>query len=207
MEASRTSKRGTGGALTSSRPGRGGESPLLSYDGNDHVRRGAMDYYLSGWQRLWIVLSAVYLLVVTVVALLLIPGELPTEARLTAEWTTAAFTMLKAKDPTLKDYSISELQRSYSDLPDRQVIAALERKYGTPAGSANIGANNGRMLVSGGLATLRAYYERELAGLSRERFIVGVRLAGIAIVWWMVPVLGSYALGLAAAWVVRGFRA
>ena len=165
-----------------------------------------MRFTLNGWQRLWVVASTVYFLLVATLAVLVIPGGLPTEREVTRAWRGAALRIdweaTEWRDApnqaTSSRFWVKEAAvQPESDDPkvnDHDLINAIERKYAS------------RPAVSSQLKALSEDYTAKLVSLDRARRWDAWRGAAVAFVVWLVPSLAIYALGLAVAWIVRGFR-
>ena len=93
------------------------------------------------------------------------------------ETTTAGYTFEGA-------YAVR--QKYYGDLSDEEIIDRLNTKF------------KGKV----DLSRIELEYLRKLDGLRGEQ----AKVVGYALMWWLIPSSCLYLLGLAVAWVIRGFR-
>jgi hypothetical protein len=178
---------------------------------------------LNGWQRLWVVASGIYLILVATCAVMIIPSELPTEDTITRAWRHAALAIDREAEPKWRDartggepvrnpdlsnerFTVSDpvIGPEYDDpaVSDRDLIAAIERKYEPPKGFKWVEPSPALAKLS----ALSSEYKAKLASLPRQRLQAGVRMTGVALTVWLLPSLAVYALGMGVGWIVRGFR-
>lgn len=142
---------------------------------------------LNGWQRLWVLATILYLGPVCVVAIDSFPKARDyTRTRVDdsieavgryMETTTTGYTFEGA-------YAVR--QKYYGDLSDDEIIDRISTKF------------KGKV----DLSRIELEYLRKLDGLRGEQ----AKILGYALMWWLIPSLSLYLLGLAVAWVIRGFR-
>jgi hypothetical protein len=142
---------------------------------------------IGGWHRLWLVLSAIYLVLVVAISAFQFPQS------------RAGFSQeerLKRSEALVAEYL--RANPNFTKQPP-----ALPSEFGAiPEDSSQI---------SDELARLHAKYKGrvdfspiELAfapDLTNKR----LQYVGMALLFWFVPVVLSYLLGLAVRWVVKGF--
>jgi hypothetical protein len=140
-----------------------------------------MKMKLNGWQRLWVVLSALYLAIVIVFTW----SSWPTRRQIDNSW---VYDLINAtKDP--KDYAY-EIRDAYKDIPDGELIQRINAKYSEKSEYKEI------------LKTTNLKYQMEIESLGKDRFKTG----GIALLAWLIPIGLIYLLGVAAGWIYKGFK-
>jgi hypothetical protein len=146
-----------------------------------------MDLKLNGWQRLWVVLLAMYAVPVSLIAVESWPQA---DAHATARLYESLDLVGKHMESTTPGYSFegsySVRQKYYSDLTDDQIIERLHAKFGDKISFDRIELN----------------YLRKLRDLPKERF----ELVAYGFAAWLLPALAAYLLGASMGWVRRGFR-
>lgn len=108
---------------------------------------------LGGWQRLWIIVSAVLMIVVGVFTV----GMFPTRSELEREWTRATLSRIKDVDKSLQDLSLREIERAYTDVPPLTLTQWVQEKYSAP--DAKVGVDFSRV---------NSEYEGKLASLGTK---------------------------------------
>jgi len=157
---------------------------------------------LNGWQRLGILLSAIWLAIVVAVAIVLIVEETDRarvrqgsdRALVHSEWAEATIEEASEPDPSIRSFPDIEATRSeYSDLDDVTFVEQYQKSYP----DVNFGLVN-------------AEYERLLDELQIEyqqnRVRVVLRISGYAFLFWAVPSVLVFLLARAVVWVWRGFK-
>ena len=138
---------------------------------------------LNGWQRLWVVISLLWMGVVA--AYTLTRGA--SQSEIYHSWANDLLGYLVTEASDLKSYSVTSLRSTYSDLSDKELIEALHKKY--------IGKHPAYRY---GFEQIDAKYERKIAGEDSNPLISVL----IAVV---LPVL-LYVLGWTFVWVRNGFK-
>lgn len=135
---------------------------------------------LGGWHRLWLLISAVYLL------------------------TVATFTAYTAPTPETVKHRTEFYERM-----GESSVSVLTAALDTP-NLVRVQAPNGHEIpFAAGTpkktmdAILRQYYEALEAQAATER----LPFFGRAFLWWLVPTVALYIAGAAVGWIYRGFRA
>ena len=136
---------------------------------------------LNGWQRLWIVVAVIYLVVVCVTTFSLMPNE----SEIKRSWASDIIDFVKTHDKSSQHLSTWEILNAYSDLRYEEIIKRMKKKYSTFE-----------------YMEIDKKYEDKLANLGWER----TKVASIGFLFWLVPVILAYVLGLAVGWIYRGFR-
>ncbi len=80
---------------------------------------------LNGWQRIWLVSSAVYLLIVIIVGF----QSIPNPNQVYKEWSYSLIEWAVVNDPKLVNQSIIKIRNAYSDLEDVDLIRKIQEKY------------------------------------------------------------------------------
>lgn len=154
---------------------------------------------LNGWQRIWVVIAGIFLLLIASIALY----ELPNEHEIYESYAKDTLDLLKAryKNPymrseNVKDVNFDFLERSYHSLkwsyPDhthKQIAEALQKKF-----SAIDDMN---------FSEINARYEKKIAELPKKRINYLIRGAGI----WLLVIGSIYLVGWLIAWIIAGFKA
>ena len=142
---------------------------------------------LNGWHRLWIVLSVLWLMVLTGLAIMDFPTK-PT----------------KPTKPPTKEYEefISKYRR---DSPNKIISPSPTTKpwlkYRRDSPNKIISPEDFDKYSDSGIFRYERY-RKELAEFPKKR----TKFIRLHVILWLAPVLGSYALGWAIGWVIRGFK-
>ena len=142
---------------------------------------------LNGWQRLWVVLSALYLVPVVGITVTMFPKqESLDDSRVYDSISAVVSYVEKTEKARMSEGAYTIRSKHYGDLSNDQVIQRLHQKW------------DGKV----DFTTIENEYKQKLEALPAER----AKTAGIAFLAWLVPVIAVYMLGLAIGWVIRGFR-
>ena len=158
---------------------------------------------LNGWQRLGILLSAIWLVVVVfgIVTLDILPATRALGNQLEADkaeaadaWAQATIEEASEPDPSIRSFPDIEATRSeYSDLDDVTFVEQYQKSYP----DVNFGPVN-------------AKYEQLLDELNikhpQDRQWAVLRISGYAFLVWIVPLAFVFFLGRAVVWVWQGFK-
>ena len=138
---------------------------------------------LNGWQRLWIVVAVIYLVVVCVITSMFMAKD----SEIKRSWASDIIDVVKTHDKSLQDLPTWKMLNVYrsSDLSYEEIIKKVKEKYSTFD-----------------YIEIDKKYEDKLASLGWER----IKVASIGFLFWLVPVILAYLLGLAVGWIYRGFR-
>jgi hypothetical protein len=140
-----------------------------------------MKIKLNGWQRLWVVLSIIYFVIVAGFSFALWPAE----SNIENSW---AYSLIdKTKDPN--DYAY-QIRDAYKDISDKELIRRINAKYSSNQNYKEI------------LNTINLKYQSELQSLWKEQF----KAIAIALMAWLLPIAIVYLLGLSFGWIYKGFK-
>lgn len=144
-----------------------------------------MTLKLNGWQRLWLLASSIYFIVVSVYVVLNFPQP---------EKISHDQAFVKRLTPQSQTLLIPEDKEGWQNAKD----------FGTDVDMPNGGRLSFKKGVSDKDMSIAAkeYWAIIAAQTSERRWL----LIGFAALWWLVPTIGLYILGWAIGWVYRGFR-
>jgi len=143
-----------------------------------------MNLRLNGWQRLWILLSALYLALVVVAAIAKMPRSSDyINTRVHASIDAVGKYMEVSTPGYTYEGSYAVRQKHYADLSDEQILDRLHTKF---AGKVD-------------LEPIDREYKQKMQA-EQATFL------GYAVASWLGPITLLYAIGAAIAWVIRGFR-
>ena len=146
---------------------------------------------LNGWQRLWLILSVIYVSVATVIAVLAFPTS---DRDLAQERLTGVVSLLAAyfdSTPQLREERNRRLDRA---------------AFGGALNAADVDA------LEAEAARLTAEYRSRVNFFSVEsRYRSGIqqhqlRFVVHALLALALPIIAAYVLGWSVGWVIRGFR-
>lgn len=173
----------------------------LLFTAGDVSVRGSMMKRLNGWQRLWIVLSALYAILVV-----LFTANSIAESEHYSDSTRASYALkafadhpqnkqietlpLEKRRELAIDSSRARLRLAGEHQEDRQTdeefVRSLSEKWRGSIDFSGIEAENQKMM---------------------EQFsLVRVKAIGYGFLAWATPVALLYILGLSVGWIARGFR-
>lgn len=142
---------------------------------------------LNGWQRLWVVLTIVYLLTVAWISSFTFPKASNYLSTRVYDSLDAVGHYLEKEQPGFRyEGGWATRTKYYADLPEEQIVPKLHEKY------------QGRVDFS----PIETRYRQAIEGLAKEK----LRFVGVAFLVWLTPVVAFYLLGWAAGWVLRGFK-
>ena len=154
---------------------------------------------LSGWKRLWLVLAVIYLIPVAALTV----GQIPKKSGIMRQWAIDVIEVDKNSDSSISNVSTLEILslfekrgHSYQDIINKLtdvILKGIEDKDGSKWV---------KLADKLKLKELREQYTEKLANLNRDR----VRIAGIGFLFWIVPVVIVYILGLTVKWIYMGFK-
>jgi hypothetical protein len=182
---------------------------------------------LNGWQRLWIVVSVLYLLSVVVLTAIFWPtfettehqeefiARMPQDARMlvvasyASEWSARedrrGFVHIMPNRAVLllqgaadpRLVGIRKKYPEYNDLSDAELVSRLRAKFPEYADLA------APVIADGDIQkVVTAYFGVVQQATRTARWSI----AKIALLAWLIPCVALYAFGWAVAWVRRGFR-
>lgn len=160
---------------------------------------------LNGWQRLWVVVSALWLLFVVGVAIVgdVIPTADGLEARLgrntrylQREWALATIEAARVAISLSGQTTAGRIRASYDELSDVETVERLHNRF-----------------PEIDFEPVDSDYQEKLDGEQtrhQERLdalaLAQAESIGLLLMAWLCPSFGLYLLGWAMAWVWRGFK-
>jgi len=141
---------------------------------------------LNGWQRLWVAVSAIWLLTVGAFSVSLMPKASDYASSRLYETLDVVGRHLEREDQSFRYEGAWATRTKYEGLNDDQLLVRLHEKF------------RGKV----DFQSIEAEYRRKVDRLPVER----ARVVGIAFLVWFVPAAALYAFGLALAWIISGFR-
>jgi hypothetical protein len=143
---------------------------------------------LNGWQRVWIVFSAAWVIALGV----LYVSSHQSDEKMYHDWANDLIAYLIEQSPDLRGHTVTSVRSKYSDLSDKQLVDALHEKY-LPEHPA----------YSYGFAEIDSRYRTD------GRVHVGAH-AFDSRVGWLATALGLpvllYLAGFSIAWIRAGFH-
>ena len=151
---------------------------------------------MGGWQRLWVLVSGIYLILVIVFAVMTFPK--PESIR---------------HSQALYDQLAPELKKNILGVENSETYRSEKRDYLEQARKRDLITEvempNGHIMVF-----LNEVPEPEMEIVAKKYWSLVERSAtkqrikhiGLAFVWWGLPALALYGLGWSVGWVCRGFR-
>lgn len=142
---------------------------------------------LSGWNRLFIVLSGFMLVAAVWISVRNIPSEEAIQNRRLIESLDLVEKYLLSKEPLrLRQGGQYIRETYYSDLSDEQMLRGLSEKYGDVVDFSGI----------------EIKYKNQLSELPYQ----WVKSISFGLLLWLLAVTTLYAFGRAIAWIQQGFR-
>jgi preprotein translocase subunit SecG len=138
---------------------------------------------LNGWQRLWVVISLLWVASVLTYTI----TNKQSESEIHHNWANDLIGYLISQVSDLKDYSVTSLRSKYSDLSDKELVEALHKKYIEKHPAYRFG-----------FSEIDAKYEGKVSGKKGNLFTY-------ILVALFFPI-SIYLLGWAFAWVRSGFK-
>ncbi len=142
---------------------------------------------LNGWQRLWVVATAIYLIASVIVAFNIVP----TEKDIYKSWSSEIISWAITNDEKLKNYSPYSIRNSYSDMDDKELVEKMQKKY--------IKEN---VFHKFDFEIINKRYKSEMDGLSSRQ----VQTVGSILFLWLASSMLVYILGWSISWMRRGFK-
>ena len=93
--------------------------PSLGVNKMEKIRR------LNAWQRLWVLICVIYLIVVSFVCY----EEMPKKTYIFDKWAYDEIEVVKRNDPQLKDFFTWQIKSAYKDINDEEIIQRIRNKY------------------------------------------------------------------------------
>ena len=143
---------------------------------------------LNGWQRLWVVISLLWLASVATYTFYTFANKL-SEPEIYHSWANELIGYLISNVSDLTGYSVTSLRSKYSDLSDKKLIEALNEKYINDATEPWIFLS---------VEKIAAKYEEKLTS-KQDDYLFPAMVA-------LIPPILIYLLGWAFVWVRNGFK-
>lgn len=149
---------------------------------------------LNGWQRLWVLISVLYGIVVIILTI----SYLPSETKIRSQWAGEILDII-ADDAneefktnySNKFYGYSLRNEIYKDLSDDDIISRTTSKPDLFTNESN----------KKKFDALRPKYGKALAELPLDI----IKAIGVGLFWWIIPIGFLYVIGASIAWVIKGF--
>lgn len=140
---------------------------------------------LNGWQRLWILVSAIYLVIVMITVCVNWPTE--NNTKITGD-EIAKFLTTKSLNIIIKDKEQTDGLKAFKEMKSFGTGATMTLSQSTTQKELEYLGND----INGAIAKI----------LYKVRIWYVIR----ALIAWIIPCLVVYALGLSLNWVYRGFK-
>lgn len=160
---------------------------------------------LNGWQRLWVVVSAAWLLFVVGVSIAgdVIPTADGLEFRLgrntrnlKREWALATIEAARPASGISEQTTTAQIKSAYEDLSDTEIVEKVHSSF--PSVNYERVDSDYREKLDGE----QTRHQERLYALALEQ----AKNIGLISLAWFAPSVGLYLLGWAMAWVWRGFK-
>lgn len=170
-----------------------------------------MKIKLNGWQRIGVVLNAIYLIIIIIIAWY----EWPTQKQIESSWVYSALDAIRKPE---SPYAYKLRESRFKDISDRELIELINSRFlehlktSKPGTAAFLIAQLEGELVTPGetiaqqceekLKEVNLRYQKEIESLGIDR----LKIVGIFIMWWIIPSGIVYLLGFSIGWIYRGFK-
>jgi len=138
---------------------------------------------LNGWQRLWVVVSLLYLIAVVIFTIALMPKRSDRQQ----VWVSQTINAVRVVDKSV-DYPY-EVRNAFKDLSDDELVRRLQAKYSKAPYNLEFRSIDER-------------HEKSLQDLSKDQ----AKSMGLGLLAWIVPSVVLYMLGWSIGWIYRGFQ-
>jgi hypothetical protein len=169
---------------------------------------------ISGWKRLWIFVSGIYLFLVTAIAVVGFPsaGSIPHSQALFNSLPPELLKQILGNEKsgiiTTDFVPVKKVEIQYGAWTKNNKIA-FKQEIQNKDLLHQVKMPNGHVLLfRSGIS------KQEIENIARQYWTIAKKLAkkqqakyiGLAFAWWIIPVSVIYALGWSVGWVCRGFR-
>ena len=137
---------------------------------------------LSGWQRLWLILSVIYLIVVAAFTVI----SMPKASQYSSSRVHDTIRTIIDNVPKLSGMYVYQIREVYSDFSDEELIQKIHEKY---KDKVDFDATEKK-------------YRNKMSRLPSVR----AKFIGLGLLFWIVPVVLVYILGISGGWIVKGFK-
>ena len=167
----------------------------------------------NGWQRLWLLVSSIYFVIVSVFVILNFPQpeKVPDEPAFVKKLSPQSRALLVQRGNEWRvvciyDKTQAKVRLAEADVPFRE---DQEGWQNLEAEDADVVMPNGRSL-----SFKKGVSEKDMSIAAREYWALITATAnerrwsliGFAALWWIVPSIALYIFGKAIGWVYHGFR-
>ena len=143
--------------------------------------------HLSGWQRLWVFLSTIWLVIVGFFAFTMMPKASDYATTRLYGTMNAVGKYLEKENPDVHYVGPwTTRTKYYSDLTDNEILGKLHSKYKDTVDFTSV----------------EREYRYKMDGLRTEQ----LKAVGLSFLVWIIPSLLVYILGYGVAWIVKGFQ-
>lgn len=141
---------------------------------------------LNGWQRLWVVIGLIFLLLTG----LLLIEDIPTQEKVYRSWANETIEhTLKLEE--FKSLSLWQVRSKYSDYSDQVIIEKIQYKFG---------AKDGEYALD--FSAINTNHQSQLNNLFQNQ----IKSVGKYLDIWAIVMGVIYVLGWLVGWVIRGFK-
>jgi hypothetical protein len=137
---------------------------------------------LSGWQRLWLVLSVIYLIAVAAFTVILMPKA----SQYLSSRVYDTVRTIKDNVPELSGMYVYQIREAYSDFSDEEIIQKIHEKYKDEVD----------------FDAIEKKYRNKMSRLPSMR----AKFIGLGLLFWVAPIVLVYILGISVGWIVKGFK-
>jgi len=137
---------------------------------------------LSGWQRLWLVLSVIYLIVVAAFTIILMPKASQYSSSMVHDTIQTTIDNV----PKLSNMYVYQIREAYSDFSDEELIQKIHEKYKDEVD----------------FDAIEKKYRNKMSHLPSVR----AKFIGLGLLFWVAPIVLVYILGISVGWIVKGFK-
>jgi hypothetical protein len=138
---------------------------------------------LNGWQRLWVLICVIYLIVVSLVCYV----EMPKKSSIFDKWAYDMIEVVKRNDPQLKDSPTWLIKSAYEDINDEEIIQRIRNKFEN---------------YKSEFQKIDKRYKKQLDALPSKK----LKTLGVFFLFWIIPSILLYLFGWSIGWVYKGFR-
>ncbi|GEM_PF-1743180 len=161
---------------------------------------------LNGWQRLWVLVSIIYLIPVVFITL----SALPTKNQIYQEWYYEIFRYAKHYSD-FQNISSYDYQVSHENLSIYELIQSIELQLKPVPNQDMVLANSNIKIpydvlvhqYNDNVISIHDKYTNDLNKLHINQAKIALTCL---VILWIIPLLIIYLLGKAIGWVYRGFK-
>ena len=159
-----------------------------------------MGHRLNGWHRLWIVFSFLYLFAVIAFGVIVWPKK---TTQIDKNFLNEVYRLIDEADGKTEKYRFSDIveeinRRGLYDKPKDEEEKLMASEAWALLAERAISKYKDKIDFS----NARTKYKRDLKKVSAER----KQLIFLSLLFWFLPVVAIFLLGLSVRWIIRGFR-